>query len=70
MEEQFLLFGDKCYTIISKSSIVLNENEEVELVCGSEIKYLWPEGALHRKTYKGKIIAISSKYEVRKFLKI
>lgn len=33
----------------NKSTIILNVNEEVDLVCGTIIKYLWSERALHKK---------------------
>lgn len=61
MEEQCLVEGDNCFTILYKSSIIHDKNQP-ELKVGSQISYLWPENALHRKTYKGKIIAISGKF--------
>lgn len=60
--EQYLLEGSRYFTIIQKSSIVLDEEEEVNLVKRVEVRYLQPEKALHRKEYTGEILAVSSKY--------
>lgn len=61
MEEQVLIFGDGCYTIVNKSSIIFY-SEKPELQRGSEVAYLWPEKAVNRKTFIGIVVEISSKF--------
>lgn len=67
MEEQVLIDGDDCFTIVNKSSIVVNEKCS-ELKCGAKVKYYWPERAVHKKAYIGVIVAISSKFTLRNLL--
>lgn len=61
MEEQVLIFGDGCYTIVYKTSIIFDQKNR-EVTTGSKVKYFWPEKALHKKAYIGNIIKISSKF--------
>lgn len=59
MEEQLLLEGDGCFTIVDKGSIRFNSSLQ-DLEIGTMVKYLWPEGGVaFKQYYTGKIIAIS-----------
>ncbi|XP_051168147.1 uncharacterized protein LOC127285957 [Leptopilina boulardi] len=58
-EEQVLIEGDGCYTILYKSSIKFN-SKTPNLKVGSSIEYLWPEDSAQKKCFTGTIIAISS----------
>lgn len=63
MEEQYLIEGDDSFTIVHKRSIIFDTKNQ-NLSLGDMV---WPERAVKRKHYVGKIIGISSK---RKFPKI
>lgn len=66
MEEQYLIEVDGSFTIVHKKSIIFY-TKNPNLSIGDTITYLWPERAIKRKHYIGKIVGISSK---RKFPKI
>lgn len=68
MGEQVLIEGDGCFTIVNKSSILF-ESAHPELQCGAEVKYYWPERAVHKKAYIGVIVAFSSKFSIEKLKK-
>lgn len=62
MEQDLVLVeGGGYFTIINTTSIQFDP-KNLELECGMVVNYLWPEGAVVQRNYKGTIIAISSKY--------
>lgn len=62
MEEQVLILGDGCFTIVYKKSIIFNPALP-NLECGSKILYYWPEEAACKRIYNGTIIKVSSKHK-------
>lgn len=61
MDDCFLIDGDNCLTIISKSSIIFDPKNP-ELKVRMTVTYLCPESTIVKKKYTAVIVHISCGY--------
>lgn len=70
MENQYLIkSSDNSFSIVYERSIIFNKREKKFLKVNDKIDFLWPEDVDKQETYSGKIIKISSKFNVIIFIK-